>query len=265
MTQHPEPLPIDMTGKHVVVTGAATGIGRAMADAFAVRGAAVYICDVSGPALEKALKDNPRLTGSVTDVSDVASVQRMFDDVDARFKTVDVLINNAGIAGPTAGIADIAPDDLRATLSIDVESMFHCAKRVVGYMLKAGGGRIINISSVAGRLSYAMRTPYAAAKWGVVGFTKSLALELGRQNIQVNAILPGHVNTSRFDGVIARRATSLGLSHEEVERQMLDYVAMGKKVEVHDIANMALYLASPFGAAISGQAISVCRGVEMMR
>ena len=131
-------------------------------------------------------------------------------------------------------------------------------------MREAGHGSIINLSSVAGRLSFAMRTPYSAAKWGVVGFTKSLALELGGERIQVNAILPGHVNTSRFKAVVARKAAVIGVTPAEVEAQMLGAVAMGETVEPSDIANMALFLSSPFGAAITGQAISVCKGVEMM-
>jgi NAD(P)-dependent dehydrogenase (short-subunit alcohol dehydrogenase family) len=109
-----------------------------------------------------------------------------------------------------------------------------------------------------------MRSPYAAAKWGVVGFTKSLALELGRENIRVNAIIPGHVNTPRFRRVVAARAASLGITNEEVEANFLAPVALGRTVEREDIANMALFLSSPFAAVITGQALSVCGGVEMM-
>jgi NAD(P)-dependent dehydrogenase (short-subunit alcohol dehydrogenase family) len=143
--------------------------------------------------------------------------------------------------------------------------MFHCARRAVPLMRSAGSGSIINLGSVAGRLSFAMRTPYAAAKWGVVGFTKSLALELGRDGIRVNAIMPGHVNTPRFRRVVQRRAETLGVSAEEMERRFLEPVALGRTVEREDIANMALYLCSPFGNVVTGQAISVCGGVEMMR
>jgi NAD(P)-dependent dehydrogenase (short-subunit alcohol dehydrogenase family) len=258
-------LPVEMAGKRVVVTAGAAGIGRAIAEGFLACGASVYVCDIDDEAIARVLVDHPKLLGMVTDVSDVAAVDRMFDHIDQVLGGVDVLVNNAGIAGPTAGITEIAPDELRKTMAVDVEGMFHCAKRSVPYMRKRGQGSIINLGSVAGRLSFAMRTPYSAAKWGVVGFTKSLALELGREKIQVNAILPGHVNTSRFRGVAARKAALIGVTPKEVEAQMLDAVAMGETVEPSDIANMALFLSSPFGAAITGQAISVCKGVEMMR
>jgi NAD(P)-dependent dehydrogenase (short-subunit alcohol dehydrogenase family) len=234
-----------MTGKRVVVTAGAAGIGRSIAEGFLACGASVYVCDVDEEAIARMLTDHPRSLGMVADVSDVAAVDRMFDHIEKVLSWVDVLVNNAGIAGPTAGITDIAPDELRKTMAVDVEG--------------------INLGSVAGRLSFAMRTPYSAAKWGVVGFTKSLALELGREKIQVNAILPGHVNTPRFRGVAARKAALIGVAPKEVEAQMLDAVAMGETVEPSDIANMALFLSSPFGAAITGQAISVCKGVEMMR
>jgi NAD(P)-dependent dehydrogenase (short-subunit alcohol dehydrogenase family) len=258
-------LPVDMAGKRVVVTAGAAGIGRAIAEGFLACGASVYVCDIDDKAIARVLVDHPKLLGMVADVSDVVALDRMFDHIDQVLGGVDVLVNNAGIAGPTAGITEIAPDELRKTMAVDIEGMFHCAKRSVPYMRKRGQGSIINLGSVAGRLSFAMRTPYSAAKWGVVGFTKSLALELGREKIQVNAILPGHVNTSRFRGVAARKAALIGVTPKEVEAQMLDAVAMGETVEPSDIANMALFLSSPFGAAITGQAISVCKGVEMMR
>jgi NAD(P)-dependent dehydrogenase (short-subunit alcohol dehydrogenase family) len=254
-----------MTGKRVVVTAGAAGIGRSIAEGFLACGASVYVCDVDEEAIARMLTDHPQSLGMVADVSDVAAVDRMFDHIEKVLSWVDVLVNNAGIAGPTAGITDIAPDELRKTMAVDVEGMFHCARRSVPHMRKRGRGSIINLGSVAGRLSFAMRTPYSAAKWGVVGFTKSLALELGREKIQVNAILPGHVNTPRFRGVAARKAALIGVAPKEVEAQMLDAVAMGETVEPSDIANMALFLSSPFGAAITGQAISVCKGVEMMR
>jgi NAD(P)-dependent dehydrogenase (short-subunit alcohol dehydrogenase family) len=258
-------LPVDLSRKRVVVTAGGSGIGRAIAEGFLACGSSVYVCDVDNQLLHDMLSSNHRATGCVADVSSIIDVDRMFDDVMQKFGGVDVLVNNAGIAGPTAGIVDVEPDELRKTLAIDVEGMFHCARRAVPSMRKAGAGSIINLGSVAGRLSFSMRTPYSAAKWGVVGFTKSLALELGPEKIQVNAILPGHVNSSRFRGVVARKAAAVGIAPAEMEAQMLDAVAMKETVEVADIANMALFLASPFGAAITGQAISVCKGVEMMR
>ena len=126
-------------------------------------------------------------------------------------------------------------------------------------------GVIINLSSIAGRLGFTMRSPYSASKWAVIGFSKSLAVELGEHEIRVNALLPGHVRTERFDRVVTAKATALGLEKEEMRRQYLDVVSLKRNVEMADIANMALYLASPFGRNITGQAISVCGDVQMMR
>lgn len=258
-------LPVDMSGKRVVVTAGGKGIGRRIAEAYSARGAAVFICDIDEAAVEDARSSEHRLFGCVADVSDVGSVDEMFDLAEVELGGFDVLVNNAGIAGPTSAIDGIDPEDLRRTLATDVESMFYCARRVVPGMRKAQSGCILNLGSIAGRLSFAMRTPYATAKWGVVGLTKSMALELGPDRIRVNAILPGHVNTSRFQAVVEAKAAAVGLTPEEVRSDFLSVVAMQETVETEDIANMALYLSSPFGAALTGQAISVCKGVEMMR
>jgi NAD(P)-dependent dehydrogenase (short-subunit alcohol dehydrogenase family) len=146
-----------------------------------------------------------------------------------------------------------------------MESQFACAAQAVPLLRAAGGGSIINLSSVAGRLGYALRSPYAATKWGVIGFTKSLAIELGTDHIRVNALLPGHVNTERFGRIVAAKAAALGISEDAMRRRILDVVALKSTVEAADVANMALYLASPFGASITGQAISVDGDVQMMQ
>jgi NAD(P)-dependent dehydrogenase (short-subunit alcohol dehydrogenase family) len=267
-TEGPHFLPVSMEGRRVLVTAGAAGIGRTIAQAFLAAGARVHVCDIDETALADARafasESGLPLTVSRADVSDPQAVDALFETVAATLGGLDVLVNNAGIAGPTAGIEDVEPEPLRATLAVDVEAMFHCARRAVPLLRAAGGGSIINMSSVAGRLAYAMRTPYAAAKWGVVGFSRSLALELGPDRIRVNAILPGHVNTTRFRAVYTRRAQAAGVPPETIRDAVLERVAMRSTVETEDIANMALYLASPYGAVVTGQAISVCAGVEMM-
>lgn len=257
-------LPVNLSGKRVVITAGAAGIGRVIAEGFLQAGARVHVCDVAPGAIDEIKTEVPEISVTRTNVSDPTAVNAMFNEVERRFGGLDILVNNAGIAGPTGGIEDVSAEALRETLAVDVESMFHCAKCAVPLMRREGSGNVVNLASVAGRLSYPNRTPYAAAKWGVIGFTKSLAMEVGRDGIRVNAILPGHVNTTRFSGLVERRAAALGMSPEDMERSVLDPVALGTKVEREDIANMALYLCSPFGMAISGQAISVCGGVEMM-
>lgn len=261
----PRFLSVDLTGRRVLITGAASGIGRVIAEGFVAAGARVHVCDVSDDALTVLAREQPGIGASKADVSDPEAVAGLFDRVEAEFGGLDILVNNAGIAGPTGPVQDIDAEELRRTMAVDVEAMFHCCARAVPLMQNSGGGRVVNLASVAGRLSYSNRTPYAAAKWGVIGFTKSLALEVGRDGIRVNAILPGHVNTSRFRAVVERRAATLGITPQEMEREVLAPVALGSTVECEDIANMALYLCSSFGGAVTGQALSVCGGVEMMR
>lgn len=258
-------LPANLAGKAVLITAGAGGIGRVIAEGYADAGAKVHVCDVNPDVVKAVREERPDFSVTETDVSDPKQVDEMFKVATANLGELDILVNNAGIAGPTAGIEDVDPEDLHRTLAIDVESMFHCARRAVPAMKRKKDGVIINLGSIAGRLSFAMRTPYSTAKWGVVGFTKSLALELGRENIRVNAILPGHVNTARFRSVAASRAETLGITQKEMEAKFLEPVAMGINVEPEDVANMALFLSSPFGSRITGQALSVCGGVEMMR
>jgi NAD(P)-dependent dehydrogenase (short-subunit alcohol dehydrogenase family) len=257
-------LPVDLSGARVLVTAGGAGIGRTIAAAFHARGARVMVCDVSGEALEEAKSIVPGVVTVPADVSDSVEVATMFAMAAREFGGLDVLVNNAGIAGPTARVEDVTPDALHRTLAVNVEGHFHCARHAVPLLKAAGGGSIINLSSIAGRLGFPMRSPYAASKWAVIGFTKSLAIELGETGIRVNAILPGHVDSERFRRVVQTKAQAVGRSFEEVRNRFLAPVSLKRNVSAEDIANMALYLASPFGASITGQAISVCGDVQMM-
>lgn len=182
----------------------------------------------------------------------------MFDLAVECMGGLDVLVNNAGIAGPTKRVEDIGVDEWDRTIAVDLSSMFYCVRRAVPLLRQAGGGSIINLSSIAGRLAYPLRTPYAAAKWGVVGLTKSLAAELGPSNIRVNAILPGVVEGDRVNQVVKARAAARGISFEEAMEQFVAPVSLRRMVRAEDIANMAVFLATPAGMNISGQALSVC-------
>ncbi len=258
-------LPVDMAGMRVLVTAGGAGIGRTIAAGFCARGARVFVCDVAQDALDEMRVLHPDVPGERVDVADPAAVAALFAAVERAFGGLDVLVNNAGIAGPTARVENVTPEALEETLAVNVSSQFHCARHAVPMLKASGGGSIINLSSIAGRLGFTMRSPYSASKWAVIGFTKSLAVELGESNIRVNAILPGHVNSERFRRVVRAKAEALGLGFEEMRRQYLDVVSLKRNVEAEDIANMALYLASPFGASITGQAISVCGDVQMMK
>lgn len=249
----------------VLVTAGATGIGRAFAETFADAGARVYTCDIDGDALAAFRAARPAIGGMVADVAVAAQVDAMFDAAAAHLGGLDVLINNAGIAGPTAPVESISVADWDRTIAVDLNSMFYCTRRAVPLLKAAGGGSIVNLSSVAGRLGFRLRTPYSAAKWAVVGFTKSLAIELGPSNIRVNAIQPGIVQGARIERVIKAKAEALGLTEEAFEQEWLSAVSLRRMVTAQDIANMALFLTTPAGASISGQALSVCGNVEYLR
>jgi NAD(P)-dependent dehydrogenase (short-subunit alcohol dehydrogenase family) len=248
-------------GLRVLVTAGAAGIGRAIAQTFALHGARVHICDADQAALEACGSAQPDISRSLTDVSRVDEVNRLFADVTRELGGLDVLVNNAGISGPTAKVEDILPADWERCIAVDLNGMFYCT-RLAMPLLKANGrergGSIVNLSSVAGRLGFGMRTPYAAAKWGVVGFTKSLALEAGPDGIRVNCIQPGDVEGERINRVIQAKAEAFGVSFEQQKQSLLDTISLRSFVSAQDIANMALFLASDAGKHISGQALSVC-------
>jgi NAD(P)-dependent dehydrogenase (short-subunit alcohol dehydrogenase family) len=251
-------------GLRVLVTAGAAGIGKAFATTFVAAGAKVFVCDIDHGALDALRAAHPPIDSCVADVAEPQQVDALFDAVTATLGGLDVLINNAGIAGPTAAVEAIAIAEWNRTIAVDLNGMFYCTRRAVPLLKQAGGGSIINLSSVAGRLGFPLRTPYAAAKWAVVGFTKSLAIELGPANIRVNAIQPGLVEGARIERVIAAKAAALGVSHDDYRQQLLAKTSLRRSVSADDIANMALFLATDAGRNISGQALSVCGNVESL-
>jgi NAD(P)-dependent dehydrogenase (short-subunit alcohol dehydrogenase family) len=253
---------IGMKGKRVVVTAGAQGIGLAITQAFAEAGAEVHICDVSNEFLASAKRILPGVSQSRTDVSDEAQVDAMFDELLSRWGTLDALVNNAGIAGPTAQVEETSVADWAQTIAVNLTGPFLCARRAVPLLKASGGGSIVNLSSIAGRLGFPLRTPYSASKFGVIGLTETWAMELGPSNIRVNAILPGIVAGARQERVIAAKAASYGIGHEEMRQRLLANVSLRKMVTAQDIANQILFICSPAGAAISGQSLSVCGNVE---
>jgi len=246
-------------GLRVLVTAGGAGIGRVIAQTFVDHGARVHVCDVD----EKALKQG-NIPYTVADVAKLADVDRLFSDVERKLGGLDVLVNNAGIAGPTARVEDIRPEDWDRCIAVDLNGMFYCTRKAMPMIKAAGGGSIINLSSAAGRLAFPMRTPYSAAKWAVVGFTQSLAAEAGPEKVRVNCIQPGVVEGERIERVIEAKAKGLGVDKEEVRRRLLEGVSMHTTVTAQDIANMALFLASDAGKHISGQALSVCGGARYL-
>jgi len=254
---------LKMKGQKVLITAGAGGIGRVMAQTFIEAGARVHICDVVQSTLDDTAK-TLGVTATLCDVADLKQVDQLFADVKKQLNGLDVLVNNAGVAGPTGKVEEISVEDWRRCIDIDLNGMFYCTRLAMPIIKAGGGGSIINLSSAAGRLGFPFRTPYAAAKWAVVGFTKSLSMEVGTDNIRVNAIQPGVVEGERMDRVIEAKAKAIGISFEAQKKISLERVSMKTTVSPQDIANMALYLASDLGKHITGQAISVCAGVEML-
>ena len=248
----------------VLVTAGAAGIGRAIVEALLAAGARVHLCDVDEAGLAEVATALPGAHASRADVASEGDVDRLFAALGRTLGGLDVLVNNAGIAGPTAPIEEVDPAEWRRCLEVDLTGQFLCARRAVPLLKAAGGGAIVNLSSAAGRLGYAFRTPYAAAKWGVIGLTQSLAKELGPHNITVNAILPGVVQGPRIDKVIAARAQQLGISHAEMEQQYLSRVSLRRMVTAQEIAAMVVFLVSATGRAVSGQSLGVCGNVETL-
>jgi len=246
-----------LENKRVIITAAATGIGRVTAEAFLAAGAKVYVCDVDEAGLKAFKAAHPAVGATPADVADPMQVDRFFDAALANLGGLDFMVNNAGIAGPTANIEDVKLDDWRRTLAVNLDATYMCCRRAVPVLKKNGSGAIINLSSAAGIHGFARRTPYASAKWAIVGLTKSLALELGPFGIRVNAICPGAVEGDRIERVIKAEAKASGRSEDEVRKNTVRYTAMKTFVSPQDIANMILFLCSSAGARVSGQALPV--------
>jgi NAD(P)-dependent dehydrogenase (short-subunit alcohol dehydrogenase family) len=255
---------LNIKGLRVIVTAGANGIGLAIARAFAGEGARVHVCDVDQAALAALTASDPAITQTDCDVADRASVQRLFDEATAKLGGLDVLVNNAGVAGPTAKVEEMHPDDWDRCLNICLTGQFNCTRLAVPLLRQSSNGSIVNLSSAAGRVGFAMRSPYAAAKWGVIGFTKSLSIELGPDNIRVNAILPGLVAGDRQRRVLEAKAQQRGISFAEMEKTAFSYTSIKDYVTPEQIADQILFLASPRGRTISGQAISICGDTQML-
>jgi NAD(P)-dependent dehydrogenase (short-subunit alcohol dehydrogenase family) len=227
-----------LAGKRALVTAGGAGIGRAIAAAFLAEAASVWICDVDPDALAETKRAHPEVRTSRTDVADEAAVDAMFGSIAQAFGGLDFLINNAGIAGPTGPIETMEPDAWRRCVAVNLEGAFLCTRRAVPLLKAAGGGAVVNISSTAGLMGYPLRTPYAAAKWAVIGLTKSLAIELGASGIRVNAICPGAVEGPRMARVIRAEAAARGVSEDAVRQSYVRTTSLRSFIPPMDIAAM---------------------------
>ena len=241
----------------VLVTAGAGGIGRVIAEAFMEEGADVLVCDVDEEALA-ALPSTIR--GKRCDVSDRAEVAELF----AGIGELDVLVNNAGVAGPTGLVEEINPEEWDRCLDICLTGQFNVARLAIPLLRRSTNASITNLSSAAGRFGFGMRAPYSAAKWGVIGFTKSLAIELGGAGIRVNAILPGMVSGDRQRRVLEAKAQARGIGFGEMEQRAFAYASIKDYVTPRQLADQILLLASARGKTISGQAIAIDGDLQML-
>jgi NAD(P)-dependent dehydrogenase (short-subunit alcohol dehydrogenase family) len=252
---------LGIAGLRVLVTAGAAGIGREVVEAFLEEGARVFACDVDA----RALANLPAEVGrSQTDVAVRDAVAAMMAAALDHLGGLDVLVNNAGIAGPTGRIEEIAPEEWDRCLTVCLTSQYNCARLAVPHLRKSRNASIVNLSSAAGKFGFGLRSPYAAAKWGVIGFTKSLAIELGEAGIRVNAILPGLVAGDRQRRVLEAKAQQQGTSFSEIEQRAFSFVSIKTYVTARQIADQILLLCSPRGGTISGQAISIDGDTRML-
>ena len=246
-----------MKDRRVLITAGANGIGLEMARVFSDAGCQVMICDVNQASIDQAKEQLPSLIATLADVSDENSVRTLFTQVKQDLGGLDVLINNAGVAGPTGPVESLDKKDWDQTLAVNITGQFLCAREAVPMLKASAHGVMLNLSSAAGHLGFAGRSPYSASKWAVVGFTKSLAIELGPYGVRVNAILPGAVDGPRIRAVIAAKAKTLGVDEEELARKHEQQAVLGRMVTTRDIANMALFAASDAAVNITGQELVV--------
>jgi NAD(P)-dependent dehydrogenase (short-subunit alcohol dehydrogenase family) len=253
-----------LKGARVLITAGAGGIGLEIARSFLAEGARVHVCDIDGAAIAALKTSDPQVTASVCDVADRVQVAALFDDALARLGGLDVLVNNAGIAGPTGRVEEINPEDWDRCIQVCLSSQFNCARLAVPHLKNSPNPSIINLSSAAGKHGFPLRSPYSAAKWGVIGFTKSLSIELGEFGIRVNAVLPGLVAGDRIRRVLEAKAQQRGISFVEMERSALSFTSLRDYVTPQQIADQIVFLASSRGRTISGQAVSVCGDTLML-
>jgi len=247
-------------GRRVVVTAAANGIGLAIARAFAADGDRVHMCDIDEQALKQVTDSNPSITSTVCDVSDRFSVEAFVKAAAEALGGIDVLVNNAGISGPTTSVEEMDPDKWDAVLAVNLTGTFNVTRLSIPLLKQSDAGVVIIMSSLGGRFGYPERSPYATTKRGLIGLTETLAIELGDAGIRVNAIAPGAVDGDRIRRVLQGRAEISGRSVEDVTADALSIQSIKRFVEPEEIAALALFLASSNAKSISGQTIAIDGG-----
>ena len=250
-----------LDGRTAFVTGGSQGIGRKIARTLAAEGAKVAVAARGEGIHETAAEIGDRALAVETDVTEEAAVQSAIETTVAEFGGLDILVNNAGIAGPTARVEDVTVEEWQQTMDVNVTGMFRTTKHAAEHLRASDHGRVVNVASISGKRPLEKRTPYVASKMAVVGFTRTLAFELGEDDVTVNAISPGPTKGDRITDVIEAQAAELDVSFEEAKRRVFtDDAALGDLVEPKDVANMVAYLASEKGEHITAQDINVSGG-----
>lgn len=247
-----------------VVTGAAGELGTAICQALLESEAFVVMVDCDREGVLRASSKLAFGAGEPfpfpADITNEEQVAAAFDYARLRWSRVDLLVNNAAITGPTAPLTGVARAEWDRVLAVNLTGAYLCSREALKTMVPAGRGKIINISSIAGKLAYPMRAPYAASKWGLIGLTVTLAHECGKHNIQVNAICPGPVAGVKIERIVQQRAQAACIPLDEARRQFVEASALGRFVEAADVAALCAFLASPAGDNITGQALEVSAG-----
>ena len=243
--------------RSAIITAGAGGIGAAIAQSFVDIGINTHIVDIDRQALAAFQQSCPEIMGSRANVAKEDEVNAVVETHIKKFGGIDIMVNCAGIAGPTGFVEQVSLDDWNQCLAVNLDAVFMFCNRVVPYMREQGEGSIINISSTAGWHGYPLRSPYAASKWGVIGLTKSLAMELGPAGIRANVICPGSISGDRMDRVIAAEAELKGISEFEVRDKYTKSCSLRTFIDAQDIADMALFLSSSASSRVTGQIMNV--------
>lgn len=246
-----------MSKQRVLVTAGASGIGREIVRAFSAGGATVFTCDIDAAALDALASEIPGVRTAVCDLSRRDDIESMMPRALHALGGLDVLVNNAGIAGPTAPVEEFSPEAWEQVVQVNLNGTFHVTRLAIAHLKKSPAGSIINLSSAAGRFGYANRSAYSATKWAVIGLTKTLSIELGAYGVRANAILPGAVDGPRFQSVLAARAQRSGRSLEDEAQAAMQEQSIKRLVDPRDIAAVVVFLASDAGKSISGQALPI--------
>lgn len=258
-----------LKNKVAIVTGGGGGIGRAISEAFAAEGATVIVAARTlsklDETVEKIESGGGRVKAIQTDISDEKQVQRMVAETLNDYGKVDILVNNSGIAGPTASVVDLKLQDWNEVLAINLTGSMLCAREVLKHMIPNRKGNIINIGSDGGRFGYPMRSPYCVSKWGIIGLTETLAIEVGEYNIRVNCISPAAVKGERLTNVVMGRSKTTGVPFEELMSKIAVNYALHRPTEEAEVAAAAVFLASDASSGVTGHTLVVNCGHHIVQ